>query len=388
MADSTLPLLPDLLCFSHLRWNFVFQRPQHLLSRFARERRVFFFEEPVHDAQEPALEMRTSPEGVHVAVPHLPRDLDEEQSEQALRRLVDRLVEEEDLRRYVTWYYTPMALPFSRHLDSLAVAYDCMDELSLFRGAPPRLLQLERELLQRSSVVYTGGHSLFEAKRDKHPNVHAMPSSVDLAHFARARAPQADPADQAAIPHPRLGFFGVIDERLDLDLLRGLAAARPDWHILLLGPVVKIDPASLPRGPNVHYLGMKKYEELPAYLAGWDVALLLFARNEATRYISPTKTPEYLAAGRPVVSTSIRDVMRPYGARGLVEIADSPSDFVLAVSACLRGDSERQRRADAFLSTMSWDATFARMKALLDECVHRHRLVRSATRPAEASADV
>src|SRR3954469_14871547 len=384
MADSTLPLLPDLLCFSHLRWNFVFQRPQHLLSRFARERRVFFFEEPVHDAPEPALEMRIAPEGVHVAVPHLPRDLDEEQSEQALRRLVDRLVEEEDLRRYVTWYYTPMALPFSRHLDPLAVAYDCMDELSLFRGAPPRLLQLECELLQRSSVVYTGGHSLFEAKRDKHPNVHAMPSSVDLAHFARARAPQADPGDQAAIPHPRLGFFGVIDERLDLDLVRGLAEARRDWHIVLLGPVVKIDPASLPRGPNLHYLGMKKYGQLPAYLAGWDIALLLFARNEATRYISPTKTPEYLAAGKPVVSTSIRDVMRPYGVRGLVEIADTPADFVLAVSASLRPDAERQRRADAFLSTLSWDATFAKMKTLLDQCV-RHRAMRSTTRAVEAT---
>src|SRR5437868_4344595 len=192
------PSAPDpkpttLICFSHLRWNFVFQRPQHLLSRFARERRVFFFEEPVRDVQEPVLEMRTSPEGVHVAVPHLPPDLDEPQSEQALQRLVDSLVDEEDLRRYTTWYYTPMALPFSRHLEPLAVAYDCMDELSLFRGAPPRLLQLECELLERSSVVYTGGHSLFEAKRDKHPNVHAMPSSVDLAHFARARAPQADP---------------------------------------------------------------------------------------------------------------------------------------------------------------------------------------------------
>jgi UDP-galactopyranose mutase len=385
MADTTLPLLPDLLCFSHLRWDFVFQRPQHLMSRFARERRVFFFEEAMRDAQAPRLELHETPEGVHVAVPHLPPDLDEQQSEAVVRRLVDELIEDEELHRYTTWYYTPMALPFSRHLSPLAVAYDCMDELSLFRGAPPRLVELEQELLSRASVVCTGGHSLFEAKRNKHANVHPVPSSVEVKHFARARDPQEDPADQAGIPHPRLGFFGVLDERLDVDLLRAVADARPDWHFVLLGPVVKIDPALLPRGPNLHYLGMKKYEQLPAYLAGWDVALLLFARNEATRYISPTKTPEYLAAGKPVVSTSIRDVMRPYGARGLVEIADTPADFALAVSAALRPDPERQRRADAFLSTMSWDATFAKMKALLDQCVHRHRAARSATRAAEAT---
>ena len=384
MADATLPLLPDLLCFSHLRWDFVFQRPQHLLSRFARERRVFYFEEPKRDTQHPHLELRDAAEDLRVAIPHLPPDLDEQQSELALRRLVDELVDGEELRRYTTWYYTPMALPFSRHLTPLAVAYDCMDELSLFRGASPRLVDLEEELLQRANVVYTGGHSLYEVKQHKHANVHPIPSSVDVKHFARARDPQEDPPDQAAIPHPRLGFFGVLDERLDVDLLRGVAAARPDWHLVLLGPVAKIDPASLPRGPNLHYLGMKKYGQLPAYLAGWDVALLLFARNEATRYISPTKTPEYLAAGKPVVSTSIRDVMRPYGVRGLVEIADTPADFVLAVSAALRPDAERQRRADAFLSTLSWDATFAKMKTLLDQCV-RHRAMRSTTRAVEAT---
>src|SRR4051812_15899969 len=251
MADATLPLLPDLLCFSHLRWDFVFQRPQHLLSRFARERRVFYFEEPKRDTQRPHLELRDAAEGLRVAIPHLPPDLDEQQSELALRRLVDELVDGEELRRYTTWYYTPMALPFSRHLTPLAVAYDCMDELSLFRGASPRLVDLEEELLQRANVVYTGGHSLYEVKQHKHANVHPIPSSVDVKHFARARDPQEDPPDQAAIPHPRLGFFGVLDERLDVDLLRGVAAARPDWHLVLLGPVAKIDPASLPRGPNL-----------------------------------------------------------------------------------------------------------------------------------------
>ena len=386
MADATLPLVPDLLCFSHLRWDFVFQRPQHLLTRFARERRVYFFEEPLRDAQSSWLELRERPGGVQVAVPHLPAALDEKEGEDAVRAMLDGLIESEEIVRYVSWYYTPMALPFSRHLTPLAVAYDCMDELSLFRGAPPVLLEREQELLSRADVVFTGGQSLYEAKRGRHANVHAFPSSVDIAHFALARRPQADPPDQGSIPHPRLGFFGVLDERLDVDLLRQTAALRPDWHFILVGPLAKIDPRSLPRAPNIHYPGMKKYAELPAYLAGWDVALLLFARNEATRFISPTKTPEYLAAGKPVVSTSIRDVVRPYGVRGLVEIADTPADFVSAVAACLRPDPERQQRADKFLSGMSWDVTWAEMKRLLDHCTqHRQRARIAAARTAEAT---
>jgi UDP-galactopyranose mutase len=196
--------------------------------------------------------------------------------------------------------------------------------------------------------------------------VHAFPSSVDVAHFASARKSQDDPDDQAGIPHPRLGFFGVIDERLDIDLLGAVAQLRPDWHLILIGPVAKIDPASLPLAANIHYLGAKKYEELPSYLAGWDVALLPFARNEATRFISPTKTPEYLAAGKPVVSTSIRDVVRPYGVKGLARIADTPDAFVAAIEAALAEDSsERLRDVDAFLTQMSWDGTWTRMYRLV-----------------------
>jgi UDP-galactopyranose mutase len=242
-----------------------------------------------------------------------------------------------------------------------------MDELSGFAGAPAELRALETELLRRADVVFTGGQSLYEAKRHTHANIHAFPSSVDVEHFAQARRIASDPEDQAPLPRPRLGFFGVIDERMDLELLAGVADARPSWQIVMLGPVVKIDPASLPRRSNIHYLGAKTYQQLPYYIAGWDVALLPFARNEATRYISPTKTPEYLAAGKPVVSTSIRDVIRPYAHKGLARIADTVDGFVDACEAALIEDATaRLRDADVFLRQTSWDGTWARMRRLVD----------------------
>jgi UDP-galactopyranose mutase len=202
--------------------------------------------------------------------------------------------------------------------------------------------------------------------------VHAFPSSVDVAHFAQARtvAGSPEPTDQASMGHPRIGFFGVIDERMDYDLLAGVASARPAWHLVLVGPTAKVDPASLPTAANIHYLGPKPYAALPTYIAGWDVAMLPFARNDATRFISPTKTPEYLAAGKPVVSTSIRDVVRPYGQCGLARIADAVDDFVAAVEAALaESPADRLRAADAFLTHTSWDGTWAQMRQLIDEVI-------------------
>jgi UDP-galactopyranose mutase len=357
----------DLICLSHLRWNFVFQRPQHLMTRCARERRVFFFEEPIFDASGGATLQLEQDGGVTVATPHLPPGMPEAEAIAAQRHLLDGLIADRQITTYVVWYYTPMALAFSEHLQPQYVVFDCMDELSAFANAPAALKQAEAELLAHADVVFTGGQSLYEAKRGTHPNVHAFPSSVDVEHFGRARQPQDEPADQRDIPHPRLGFFGVIDERMDLALLEGVARSRPDWHLVMLGPVVKIDPAALPQLPNIHYLGGKKYDELPRYIASWDVALLPFARNDATRFISPTKTPEYMAAGKPVVSTSIRDVVRPYGQQGLVRIADTVDDFVTACEAAMAEDAgERTRAADAFLRQTSWDGTWARMLTLIN----------------------
>jgi UDP-galactopyranose mutase len=260
-----------------------------------------------------------------------------------------------------------------------------MDELSAFAGAPPGLVDAERTLLARSDLVLTGGRSLYLAKRDLHPSVHEFPSGVDVEHFAKARQALPDPADQASIPRPRIGFFGVLDERLDRELLAGMAAAAPDLHFVMIGPVTKIDPDSLPQTANIHYLGPKSYASLPDYIAGWDVAMLPFARNEATRFISPTKTPEYLAAGRPVISTSITDVVHPYGEQRLARIADSPADFIAAIREALAESADdRQTRADAALQHMSWDGIWSRISAHLEDAV-RARAARRQ-QPSQPSA--
>ena len=347
----------DLLCFSHLRWHFVFQRPQHLLTRCARQRRTFFWEEPVfEDVKEPRLEVLEEAEQLWILRPHLSQGSD---SNAAQHLLLQEFLDRFQVRRFVRWYYTPMALGFSRDLAGEATVYDCMDELSGFAGAPPELKAREQELFSAADVVFTGGMSLYEAKRRQHGNVHAFPSSIDVDHF---RSGGADPADQAQIPHPRVGFFGVLDERFDSDLMREVAKLRPEVHFVLIGPVVKIDPASLPQAANIHYPGPKSYAELPAYLAGWDAAILPFARNASTRFISPTKTPEYLAGGKPVVSTPIHDVVTGYGDEGLVAIAANAESFAKAIDGALAPQTEAWRDAvEKKLRTNSWDRTWAAM---------------------------
>jgi glycosyltransferase involved in cell wall biosynthesis len=380
----------SVLCLSHLRWNFVFQRPQHLLSRCAREHDVVFFEEPVFDGSEPELAVYTSDQGVRVAVPHLAPGTPAEIAEAVQRRMIDRVVQHElNGARPVLWYYTPMPIAFTDQVRPRAVVYDCMDELSLFKGAPAVLKEREKLLLEHADVVFTGGHSLYEYKRLhlQHRNIHPFPSSVDVPHFARALEKLPEPPDQAGIPTPRVGFFGVIDERMDIELVGELAEMRPDLQIVMIGPVVKIDPAGLPHQPNIHYLGGKSYDELPEYLAGWDVAILPFARNESTRFISPTKTPEYLAAGKPVVSTSIRDVVQPYGRDGLAWIADTAGEFSAAIDEALASDRlARLAHADAFLSSLSWDRTWAEMWNHVDKAIQTRASLRSSGLHATTTA--
>ncbi|WP_201830862.1 glycosyltransferase family 1 protein [Microvirga zambiensis] len=364
---KTDPDKPLLVCFSHLRWDFVWQRPQHLLSRAVKHYDVLFIEEPIFKSGvSPHMDLSERPQGVTVAVPILPEGIPHEDVIVEQHDLIEELIGREAAGPRVFWYYTPMAMAFTSDLECDLCVYDNMDELSLFRGASQELLDLENALFTRCDLVFTGGMSLYEAKRHRHRSVHGFPSSIDAHHFSQARTIHADPEDQAGIPHIRLGFFGVIDERMDIDLLASVAELRPDWHFVMIGPVVKIDSATLPRRSNIHWLGGKSYDELPRYLSGWDVGFMNFALNEATRFISPTKTPEFLAAGVPVVSTPITDVVRPYGEKGLVEITKDAGEVVTKVEAILARPKEPWlAKVDRHLAAGSWDKTWASMHKLM-----------------------
>jgi glycosyltransferase involved in cell wall biosynthesis len=366
---KTTSAKPLLVCFSHLRWDFVWQRPQHLLSRAVKHYDVLIVEEPIFKPGASAhMDVSERPQGVTVAVPILPEGLAHEDVIAEQHDLIEDMIGREATGSRVFWYYTPMAMAFTSDLECDLCIYDNMDELSLFRGASQQLIDLENALFARCDLVFTGGMSLYEAKRHRHRSVHGFPSSIDFQHFSQARSLQADPVDQEKIPHMRLGFFGVIDERMDIDLLASVADLRPDWHFVMIGPVVKIDPASLPQRPNIHWLGGKSYNELPHYLAGWDVGFMNFALNESTKFISPTKTPEFLAAGVPVVSTPITDVVRPYGEKGLVEIAKDAAEVVAKVEAIRARPKEPWlAKVDRHLASGSWDKTWASMHRLMLE---------------------
>lgn len=359
----------DVICLSHLRWNFVYQRPQHIMSRFGSVARVFYFEEPVFVDADTHLDIVHRERSIYVATPHISHtDRENGDIVSIQREMLDTMIDGNAVENYLLWHYTPMAYEFSSHLTPAIRVFDCMDELSAFKFAPPQLLENERLLIESANLVFTGGQSLYEAKRDRHPKVYAFPSSIDVAHFSPARTIREEPQDQAAIPHPRFGFCGVIDERFDTELLAELAGLRPDWQFVMVGPVVKITEADLPKAHNIHYLGGKDYKDLPKYFSGWDVAIMPFAMNESTRYISPTKTPEYLAAGLPVISTPVRDVVRPYGENNLVSIAETAEQFVKAGETILNAErSDWLNRVDEFLKDISWDKTWQGMTLLINE---------------------
>ncbi len=370
----------DVVCFSHLRWDFVYQRPQHLMSRFARASRVFFIEEPVFDAAEDTVDVINPESNVYRLVPRLSPEGGP--AHDRVKPLLRDVLDSFGVERHINWFYTPMMLDLASETKPSAVVYDCMDELSAFRGAPPELLENERRLLEMADLVFTGGRSLYEAKKGRHPSVYAFPSSVDVSHFSKAREITEETDEQRDIPHPRIGFAGVIDERMDIELLADVAGLKPDWHFVMIGPVVKISENDLPRRYNIHYLGMQPYEKLPGFLGGWDAAMMPFALNESTKFISPTKTPEYLSAGLGVVSTAITDVVTPYGEMGLVHIARTAREFVAALEAAMTEDAEaRDKEVSEFLKENSWDKTLAAMAELIDGVI-------AGPQPEKASADI
>lgn len=358
----------DVICFSHLRWNFVYQRPQHLMSRLAKTNRVFFVEEPEFD-DGIYYDVAQQNENLWVIVPHLSRAMNESSVIAHQKEFLQRLLTKMSIKQYATWYYTPMALLISDQLEPRITIYDCMDELSAFKFAPQALKDLEYKLLGKADVVFTGGQSLYEAKKNQHHNIHAFPSSIDFDHFVRSRQMNSDPEDQEAIPHPRFGFYGVIDERMDLRLLEEVARAREGWHFVLIGPVVKINENDLPRCENIHYLGKKEYRDLPSYLSGWDVAIMPFALNESTQFISPTKTPEYLAAGKPVISTPIQDVVNQYST--VVHFANKADDFVRIVEEGIENSADWLAKVDKILAGSSWDKTWGQMQRIIEAALQK-----------------
>jgi len=365
----------NLLVFSHLRWDFVFQRPQHLLTRFSSEFNVYFLEEPIYDISENGasyLSISKRSDKLWVLVPHLPQGIDKKESIKIQKETLKTFLAKKQLSDFIFWYYTPMALEFSGDYNPDITIYDCMDELSAFKFAPPEIIHLEKELLTRADVVFTGGQSLYEAKKHQHQNIHPFPSSIDKSHFGKARKMLKQPDDQKHIKGTKFGYYGVIDERFDYKLIRDAATLRPDWQFVLIGPVVKIDPEILPKNKNIHYLGGKSYDELPTYLSAWDVALIPFLLNESTRFISPTKTPEYLSAGKPVISTPIRDVVNPYGKKNLVSIVNDAEEFIGAAEVALSGVKEEWlTNVDLFLSKRSWDQTARDMMELIRKAIGR-----------------
>jgi UDP-galactopyranose mutase len=369
----------DLICFSHLRWDFVFQRPQHLMKRFARDRRVFYIEEPIEqESFESTLQLSICPvTGVNVVTP-LVSGRDKDRGIEVQRSLLKIFCDQQRITSPTLWLYTPMALRITETLFTpQLMIYDCMDELSMFAGASEELPAMERKLIDQCDLVFTGGRALCDLKRNLRSDVICFPSGVDLQHFAQARLKGPDPLAQAEIPHPRFGFAGVIDERMDLDLLNGIATTRPDWHFVMIGPIAKINPGALPRLPNIHWLGKREYSDLPAYFAHWDIAFMPFALNDATRFISPTKTPEFLAAGLPVISTPITDVVRPYGEMGMAGIARTVAEFIEIGESCLSssGSLMQTQEIDAFLETQSWDAIWERMSRLIEQVASKEARV-------------
>jgi len=356
-ADDTKRESYDMVVFCHLRWGFVYQRPQHIISRIAKDKKVLLIEEPWlrDDTRESRLEIID--ENLHILQPNVMRI---EDIGGILAQYCDKNIE-------TGWFYSASFIPLLEYFSFNTVIYDCMDELSMFKGAPESLIEQEKYLMSLADVVFTGGKSLYESKAQFHDNVYCFPSSVDRVHFAKALNGIAVPSDMPS-GKPVVGYFGVIDERINMELVNEVALLRPEINFVMIGPLAKIGEHELANQPNIYYAGMKDYLDLPAYLKGFDVAMMPFALNDATRYISPTKTLEYMAAGKPIVSTPIIDVVRDYS--GCVSIVETAAQFATAIDAALQADPlVRSAQYNAILETTSWDATVQKMQAIMTNTV-------------------
>jgi len=350
-------ILPDydIIVFCHLRWDFVYQRPQHIISRLAETFKILVVEEPVevYSKDKSYITIFKIHENIHICKP-LVKDLGDLGSylKKHLRTT----------NHPVGWFYSPAFVSVLESVDFDIVVYDCMDELSLFKGASPHLINQEKTLLAAADIVYAGGKSLYDAKATNHHNVFCFPSSVDVGHFSNATAEKFKPFDLQRIGEPIIGYYGVIDERIDLDLIRKTAARKPEFAFVMIGPLCKIETSDLPQADNIYYLGMKTYDELPRYLHFFDFAMMPFALNEATRYISPTKTLEYMAANKPIISTKIKDVVRDFSS--CINLVSDEADFCNAIDNPVSGFENAYRE---ILEKTSWDNTVEKMSHIINK---------------------
>ena len=347
----------DLIVFCHLRWQFVYQRPQHIISRMAKTMKTLFIEEPIYDSENKNSGTIIIVDSMlHVLQPNV-KDIE------SIAGIIPDFVRNKNIP--FGWFYSPSFSPLIEQLNFETVVYDCMDELSLFKGAPVHLINQEKYLMAQAEIIFTGGKSLYESKKQMHDNVYCFPSSVDEAHFAKALNGIAIPEDIASIQSPIVGYFGVIDERIDLALLHTTALQLPNISFVMIGPLAKIEESDLPKEANIHYLGMKSYDELPHYLKAFSIAMMPFALNDATKYISPTKTLEYMAAGKPIISTKITDVVRDYSS--CVSLIETADEFCEAITFLLEKTDRLSLELEyhKILEKTSWDVTANKMKSLI-----------------------
>ena len=357
LNDSDAPQYYDMIVFCHLRWQFVYQRPQHIISRLASNMKVLLIEEPIHnDTKDSSGNLIVISKTLNVLQPYV-KDIE------SISDILAEYVKNNTIP--IGWFYSASFSPLLEKINFETVIYDCMDELSLFKGAPAHLINQEKYLMAHADIVFTGGKSLYESKKQLHSNVYCFPSSVDQEHFAQALNGIAIAPDISTIQNPIVGYYGVIDERIDLELLHQCAKKLPNVSFVMIGPLAKIEDADLPKENNIHYLGMRSYDELPGYLKAFDIAMMPFALNDATKYISPTKTLEYMAAGKPIISTKITDVVRDYS--NSVTLIENDDEFCNAITTLLeeKDHSKMKLEYEKILEKTSWDATADQMELII-----------------------
>lgn len=347
----------DMIVFCHLRWHFVYQRPQHIISRISKTMKTLFIEEPLYNNEsKESGNLIIINDMLHVLQPNV-KDIE------SIAAIIPEYVKNKDIP--VGWFYSAIFCPLSECIDFETIVYDCMEELSLLKGSAKNVINQEKYLISNADIIFTSGKSLYELKKQWHTNVHCFPSSVDEPHFAKALNGIKVADDVANLQSPIVGYYGVIDERIDFALLHETALKLPNVSFVMIGPLSKIEKNDLPQEDNIHYLGMKSYNELPHYLKAFDIAMIPFAVNDTTKYISPTKTLEYMSAGKPIISTKITDIVHDYGI--CLSMVESADEFYEAIKFALDKTDHFSMELEyhKILKKTSWDITAVKMKSII-----------------------